>query len=362
LDDNVAVNISKAKLFVIDEISMVRADLFRAIDLLCRKARNEPNKFFGGIQLVMFGDLYQLPPVVAEPAVEDSYNENGEPISKTPVRDYLKSHFNGVYFFNCPDVLDNVHFIELDKVYRQEDIDFINILNNIRVGKDLPETLRLLNTRVITPEEDSKYITLCTTNKTADITNNDRLNMLDTPLVEHEGVIEGIANELPTLKRLKLKVGAHVMTIVNGTDYRNGSIGVIEEIDKAHAILKVRLFDNDKLVEIKPYEWEYAVYKYDRFKGSYLREVVGSFRQWPVKLAWAITIHKSQGQTFDSVYLKPGNFFSKGQTYVALSRCRSLEKLYLARPIEFKDISVSEKIKGFMDTIKAKNGGPNEKC
>lgn len=316
---------------IIDEISMVRVDLLDCIDKFLRLNRDRTNVPFGGVQMVFIGDLYQLPPVI-------TYREKSiiSKIYKTP------------YFYSAK-VFENLQmeFIELTKVYRQKDSAFIELLTRVRNNSISDSDLALLNTRVIEYGadrlDDSMGIYLTTTNKLAAAINSERLGAISEKLYTFDGTIEGEFGEenFPTLINLKLKVGAQVMLINNDIYGRwvNGTIGNVLDFkkdDDGNDFIVVQLKDTT-IVDIYPYKWN--IYRYSVENGKLNSEVLGSFIQYPLMLAWAITIHKSQGKTFDNVVLDIGDgAFSCGQIYVALSRCKSLEGIILKRAILRKHI------------------------
>lgn len=326
---------------VIDEISMVRADLFDSIDAFLRIHGRKKGKPFGGIQLILIGDLYQLPPVVT-----------------SREKEIFKEFYDTPYFFSSKAFRESeFEFVEFEKIYRQCDPEFIEILNAIRTNTATEEVLEKLNQRVrddFVPE-DELYIYLTTTNRTAERINNQRLEQLKGKEHKYFGFIEGEFNQsdLPTSQELRLKINAQVMLLNNDSRGRwiNGDIGTVVEIEKRRTepdLIYVELA-NREIVEVQPYQWEFFEFYYDSKKKRILSEVVGLFTQYPLRLAWAITIHKSQGLTFDKVIidLERGTF-SHGQLYVALSRCRSLNGLILKKPVKAKHILLDRKIVKFL--------------
>jgi ATP-dependent DNA helicase PIF1 len=334
LDSRTAALLKHVDTVVIDEISMVRADLMDAIDHLLKQARE--NKLpFGGVQMIMFGDLYQLPPIISDPELHRYFIET----------------YGGYYFFNA-DAWNNtdLYAYELSKIYRQSDQEFINILNSIRRGEIEDGHLAILNEKAGTLTPTEGVITLATTNRTVNEINSTRLSRLLDKAHEYKAVVSGDidASSFPTDEFLQLKKGAQVMFIKNDKDKRwvNGTIGVVESLSPDE--IKVNV-DGISYV-VNPDTWNKIRYYYDRETQTVDEEIVSSFTQYPLRLAWAITVHKSQGQTYETVAVDMGNgAFTYGQTYVALSRCRSLEGLFLKREIVPADIMVDQSIVEFMN-------------
>jgi len=330
---------------VIDEISMVRSDLLDCIDVFLRTHGKNRRKPFGGIQMIFFGDLYQLPPVVTQ---------------------YEKDIFNGIYsspYFFDAKVFETTEmdYIDLEKIYRQQDDVFIRILNAIRTRTITPEDLRVLNRRYIpdfNPASEELFIHLTTTNAMAQRINEWHLRNQPGHVYHFEGRIDGKFEQknLPTRPVLDLKIHAQVMLLNNDPQGRwiNGTLGKIiamEDDLTATSIIQV-LLEDGHLVEVGPFTWEMFRFVYNQDTQMLESQSIGSFTQYPLKLAWAVTIHKSQGKTFRRVILDMGQgAFSHGQTYVALSRCISLEGLVLKRPIVFRDILLDERIAHFMERL-----------
>jgi hypothetical protein len=330
--------IQKTEVFIIDEVSMLRADIIDAIDQTLRLNSEYPDKPFGGKQMIFFGDLFQLEPVVQNNEVE---------------RYLFNEYYNSHYFFDAR-VFRHVHMhcIELRIIYRQTDPDFIHILDVIRLNRADEVELAQLNKRVdrkFIPSADDTYVTLSTRNSVAAGINEFELVKIKQPEFIYRGEIDGEFNtkQLPTESALVFKVGAQVIFIKNNLDGKwvNGSIGKIHALaeDKIEVLLP-----NGNIEEVSRETWENKRYYWDAVNRRVKSEVVGTFKQYPVKLAWAITIHKSQGLTFDKVILElSGGTFAHGQLYVALSRCRTLDGMILREPIKQKDVIIDERVVRF---------------
>lgn len=323
-------------LLIIDEISMVRADLLDAVDMTLRRYRRN-DRPFGGVQLLMIGDAQQLSPVVKE-------NE----------RQFMAQVYPSPYFFHAK-ALQNMDYvtIELQKVYRQKDSDFLGVLNAVRENRITADVLKVLNSRVHAYEDDEDTIRLTTHNAQADAVNLRKLEMLPDEVKMFEADIEGDfpENSYPADFVLSLKVGAQVMFIRNDSEgeYYNGKIGKVEEIDDKGIIM---VSDSEgNMITVTPVEWENIQYVLDEQTGEIMPSVLGKFRQIPLKIAWAITIHKSQGLTFDRVIIDAGAAFAFGQVYVALSRCRSLEGISLDSPISYSAICSDTHVSQFNSAI-----------
>ena len=329
------------EVLIVDEISMVRADMFENIDLFLRINR-EVNAPFGGVRIIVFGDLFQLPPVVASDFE----------------RKYLAERYKTPYFFSSrayKSIMYEMETIELNTVYRQSERHFINILDQIRSKSIDWEDLEDLNHRVLQEGDEVHHgsITLTTRNDTAYQINKDRLSELESEGISFYALVKGMFDQkvYPTESNLILKKGAQVMTLKNDPQrkYVNGSIGHIVEIDIDHLVLEIIDEAEDvHRIELEKSTWEMIKYKWDDAKKSVEAEVIGSFEQYPLKLAWAMTIHKSQGKTFDKVFIDmTGGAFEFGQTYVALSRCKTLYGVQLKQPLTPRDIMVDERIIDF---------------
>ena len=329
-------------MIIIDEISMVRADLLDCIDKCLRLNGKNPKKPFGGVQMVFFGDLYQLAPVV----------RSGE-------KAIFKDRYKTPYFFDASSFKDiDIEFVELEKIYRQKDQKFIDILNAIRNNSVTEDDLEKINVRFnpdFKPENDEFYILLTPTNSKALKINEMNLEKIKKPLFTSSGIINGKfdLNQLPTEMELKLKIGSQVMLVNNdpGGRWVNGSIGTIFNIEKnknGKDFIIVRLNDG-KLVNVSKYNWEMFRFAYNPSTRGIESEIIGSFAQYPIRLAWAVTIHKSQGKTFEKVIVDfDKGTFAHGQAYVALSRCTTLNGLVLKKPVEKKHILMDWRIVKFL--------------
>ena len=323
---------------IIDEISMVRADVFDAIDYSLRVHRKKLTQPFGGVQVIVFGDLFQLPPVVNMD--ESSLLERIYP--------------NGQFFFHS-NIFQDAQFktLELQSIYRQTDDHFIYLLNAVRDGSITNSQIDNLNNSLVDNfEMDEGKIILTTTNARASGINQNYLKQLSSEEFSYRAQATGqFYKELfPTDEVLKLKKGAQVIMIKNDPEKRwvNGSIGTIHDI--AEKKIKVKI--NHKIYEVKKEKWDRIQYSYDDDQQEVLENVTGSFKQYPMRLAWAITIHKSQGQTFEKVIIDMSQgSFAPGQLYVALSRCISLEGIELLRPLKKSDVIVNKQLIGFQDRL-----------
>ncbi len=325
----------KIEMIVIDEISMVRADLLDGIDYSLRINRKNDLPF--GVQMIFFGDLYQLPPVV---------------VGKDLI-DYFEEHFGGFYFFNAK-IFDEISFdyIELQKIFRQKDEDFKNILNSIRENRVTATELSLLNQR-FNPNHiyssNDVSLTLSTTNKIAEDINQERMNNLTSKEFSYTAIITGKFDKssYPTDSNLVLKKGVQIMMLKNDSQKRwvNGTLGIVKNLTENEVEVEI----DGTSSSIEKATWEVIEYQYNKEEKKIEAIVTGSFTQFALKLAWAITIHKSQGQTFENVVINLGNgAFAHGQTYVALSRCTSLEGITLKTQIRQRDIILDPKVAKFI--------------
>ena len=311
-----------ADTIIIDEVSMVRCDVMDAIDYTMRKSLHN-NLPFGGKQMIFVGDMFQLPPVV----------KNGP--EKVFLDDFYRTKD---FFFYKSYAISRMRLVKIEfkKVYRQEDISFLRILENVRMNRITPEDVRLLNSRVCVPsKDDGMVITLASVNKTADSINLQHLEEIDSEEFVYEGVINGNFEEkrFPVEQKLRLKVGAQVMFTRNDPQRRwaNGTLGHVTKLASDEITV---MLDSGEEYPVPCCSWESVSYEYDGQEKKLKKEVTGMFTQYPLKLAWAITVHKSQGMTFDKLSLDLSRgMFAAGQLYVALSRVRTLDGLFLSKDV-----------------------------
>jgi hypothetical protein len=313
----------KLELLIIDETSMVASHSVDAIDTILRSVRRRYHEPFGGVQVLFIGDLHQLPPVV-----------------KREEWDFLRNYYASIFFFDSLVLKENIPvMIELKEIFRQQDDTFINILNGVRNNNLERESFELLNSRLkrnFVPGDDEGYITLTTHNSQSDAINKGKLRELDARQITYLANVEGNFPEhiFPAEQYLDLKEGAQVMFLKNDTEerkYFNGKIGTVTYID--NDTIRVKCKGEDYSIEVQKYEWKNMNYTLNPATRQIEEEELGSFQQYPLRLAWAITIHKSQGLTFDKLIIDAENAFANGQVYVALSRCTTLEGLVLTSPV-----------------------------
>lgn len=327
------------QLLIIDEVSMVRADLMDHIDVELRRIRRN-SKPFGGVQLLMIGDLQQLPPIA----------HGGED-------ELLRQYYKTLYFFSSA-ALKSMKYscIELKNVYRQTDRHFIDILNHARNCTLTSQDISDLNARYIpgfSPKPEDGYIRLMTHNRQVDYVNETELEKLDSKPYTFVAAVTGTFPEesYPTADSLTLKKGAQVMFIKNDPERRfiNGTLGEVKSIDKNS--IAVRLAESGTVIDVEPMEWQNIRYQFDEESKEISSKQIGRFKQYPLKAAWAITVHKSQGLTFDKAIIDVHAAFSPGQAYVALSRCRTLDGLVLSSPVSASVFMRDNAVDAYMNYI-----------
>lgn len=332
--------LQELELLVIDEVSMVRADTLDAIDTILKSVRRDMRPF-GGLQVLFIGDLYQLPPVVRDHEWQ-----------------VLRQHYSSPFFFDAKVLRTNALVkLELQHIYRQKDENFIGILNNIRNNQCTAEDLAQLNQHHkanFEPAENEQYIVLTSHNRIADQINQEELQKLSGKMHNLKAIVKDDfqTSSFPTEETLSLKVGAQVMFIKNdaGEDrkYFNGKIGVVKEINLDKHQVVVGFEDGSEDVVVRRETWENIKYNYDKGEDKIDEEVMGTFSQYPLRLAWAITIHKSQGLTFERAIIDAATSFAAGQVYVALSRLTGLDGLVLRSPLPPHAIRTDSQVVGFM--------------
>lgn len=330
-------------MIIIDEVSMVRADMLDRMDNKLRQVRRS-DKPFGGVQLLLIGDLFQLPPV-----------------ANKADKELLDNHYSGNYYFFNSDAIKKVGFetINLDKVYRQNDEDFVNILDKARFGILSWPCINKLNTRYLPDfeaDKDSRYITMVAAKRDADKINDSRLGNIEGDGVSYEASITGRFPEdgFPAPKVLSLKVGSQVMFTKNNYEkgYRNGTVGQVSDFDDTFITVRVE----DKEIVVERTSWDNIEYTFNPDLHQIMEEEVGSFTQFPLKPAWAITVHKSQGLTFDYAVIDLPHTFESGQAYVAFSRCRTLEGIVLKRKVNPSTFFVDKTIVDFYKGLETNLG------
>ena len=331
----------KLELLIIDEISMVRCDVLDAIDAVLRHVRSRHTEPFGGVQVLLIGDMHQLPPVV-----------------KAEEWQILSPYYKSEYFFNSY-VIESQQpvYVELNKIYRQKDGAFVNILNQVRHNEIDEAGYKLLHSRYLPnlhPPKTEKYITLTSHNSKADAINFRELNDIKGQVYNFDATVEGDFYEktYPADFNLKLKIGTQVMFLKNDIEkarrYFNGKIGVVDKIDGDK--IYVQCEGEAAAIEVKKEKWKNIQYSLDKATNKIEEKEIGSFTQFPLRLAWAITIHKSQGLTFEKAIIDAADAFASGQVYVALSRCTSLEGIILHSMINNKSLRNNGRIAEFANT------------
>jgi hypothetical protein len=331
--------IQNMELLIIDEVSMLRADLLDAMDFMMQSVRKNARPF-GGVQVLFIGDLLQLPPIIRDEEWRT-----------------LRAYYKGKFFFHAHVMqLYPPLYIELSKIYRQTDDRFISVLNNLRNNEITPVDIQMLN-EFVQPNFDLKankgYITLTTHNAKADVMNTQSLEDLEGKKMTFQPVITGDFPEkiYPVDPNLQLKVGAQIMFVKNDLsqekNYFNGKMGVVKTMTSKE--IWVHFPDEDKTIEVDRYEWQNIRYTVNELTKEIEEEVLGTFVHYPIKLAWAITVHKSQGLTFDKAALDVSQVFLPGQAYVALSRLRSLNGLILLSPLRMNGISNDQDVMDYAE-------------
>lgn len=335
------VAIEKLELLIIDEVSMVRCDTLDVIDKILRVFRKKLYLPFGGVQVVLIGDTFQLPPIADFEQWE-----------------ILKNYYQSPFFFSSMVVTENKPiYIELKKIYRQKEQEFIDLLNKIRINQITDMELSKLNKKydpTYSHNNSNNHIILSTTNAQVTQTNSTKLNEIKSDLKIFKGEIEGIFPKdikgnyiLPTEQSLHLKVGAQVMILKNGLGYYNGKIGTVSSLEDDKIIIE---FSKVSKIQIEKSSWNNVVYAWNKVEKKIEEKRIGTFTQYPLRLAWAITVHKSQGLTFENVYADLGSAFENGQVYVALSRCTSYNGLVLKSQIHRSKIKTDPRVIEFAKT------------
>lgn len=338
LNEDEARVVRQLQVLIIDEVSMVRCDMMDAADDILRHYRNSKEPF-GGVQVVMFGDLFQLMPVADEEEEEQ-----------------LMEYYESLYFFGSK-VMERLDYtmLELKKIYRQDKRSFVRLLNKIRWGRInavTQEKLDRLFRRDYKVSEGSHQIILTTHNRKSKRINRQKLEAMEGQEWDYQAYTEGSfpSQEYPTNFHLNLKVGARVMFLRNSDDYFNGMLGTVVALGDES--IEVKADENGRIIHVKRSTWDFNRYHLNTKTKELEVERVATFKQYPLKLAWAITIHKSQGLTFDEVVIDAGKAFAAGQVYVALSRCRRLDKIVLMSRITPKAVMMDQSVRGYLNSVK----------
>lgn len=349
-DNNIPMNVSDDNMrlynavdtIIIDEVSMVRVDMMDAIDTFLRIHLND-NAPFAGKQIIMVGDLNQLPPVIGSSAEREMITHG---------------HKSEFFFDAAVFERSTFHKVALTRIYRQKDPVFISYLNKIRNGSISYIEIDELNTRCHKPSRlNPEVVNICTTNAVADYLNSAHLEDVKSEEIVLPGKIEGQFNtkNCPVGENIKVKIGCRVMILVNDPDkkYYNGTIGILEEVNEGEEPSLVVNVGGSRMV-ISPYTYESKAYTYNPSSKTISTKSIGTFKQYPVRLAYAITAHKAQGLTFDRINIDLGyNAFAHGQSYIAISRCRTLEGVTFSRPFRKSDIIIDKRVAEFMSTFKS---------
>ena len=340
------VNLLKAvEIIIIDEISMVRADVMDAIDMSLRMHRKSAEAF-GGVQMVLFGDLFQLPPVV----------------STQEEKEYFRTVYSNPYFFSAHVFQSKAKLekIELTKIYRQNEKNFIRLLDAIRTMQFDFDDLESLNERYLPDTAiEEPFLTLCSVNSLANQINAQRLSAIDEPSVFFEADVKGDFNPklYPTEYKLELRLHAQVIMVRNDPEKKfvNGTLAKIVELDHESIVVQIQMEDGKtQNLTLPRMTWELQRYSFSGTSENPIQsEIIGTFTQYPVRLAWAVTIHKSQGKSYDRVAIDLGRgAFEHGQTYVALSRCKRLDGVFLKKPLTARDIMVDDQVVEFYERMR----------